>query len=227
MCSAVQLTSNPHHCSFLPNQFTQSIFISFSITSTVPKMSQTKLQLRPATPNDVGILLPLIRSAYRGEESRKGWTTEADLVSDDRIGEDGLLAKITDPKGVILLATDDSGIPVVCCELLKRDSGLGYFGLFAVDPERQGAGLGRQILQMAESYAAETLGVQKLEMTVIGLRTELIAWYIRRGYTITGEKRPFPYQHLVNNKPGETRNDLYFEVLEKDVLLDRREVVVA
>jgi GNAT superfamily N-acetyltransferase len=181
-------------------------------------MSQINFQLRCATPSDIGILLPLIRSAYRGEESRKGWTTEADLVADDRIDEAGLLAKITDPNGVILLATDDSGAPVVCCELLKRDSGLGYFGLFAVDPQRQGAGLGKHILQMAESYARETMGVKKLEMMVIGLRTELIAFYLRRGYTITGEKRPFPYEHLVNDQPGATRDDLYFEVLVKDVL---------
>jgi len=180
-------------------------------------MSQIKIQLRRATPADVGILLPLIRSAYRGEESRKGWTTEADLVADDRIDEVGLLTKISDPNGVILLATDAFGTVVVCCELLKRDSGLGYFGLFAVDPQRQGAGLGKQILQMAESYARETLGVKKLEMMVIGARTELIAWYIRRGYTTTGERRPFPYEHLVNDKAGATRDDLHFEVLVKDV----------
>jgi hypothetical protein len=70
---------------------------------------------------------------------------------------------------------------------------------------------------MAEIYARETLGVKKLEMMVIGIRTELIAWYIRRGYTMTGEKRPFPYNHLVNEQAGATRDDLYFEVLEKDV----------
>jgi ribosomal protein S18 acetylase RimI-like enzyme len=180
-------------------------------------MSQINLQLRRATPADVAILLPLIRSAYRGEESRKGWTTEADLVADDRIDEVGLLAKIIDPNGVILLATDDSGALVVCCELLKRDSGVGYFGLFAVDPERQGAGLGKYILQIAENYARETLGMKKLEMVVIGTRAELIAWYIRRGYTITGEKRPFPYEHLVNDRAGATRDDLYFEVLVKDL----------
>jgi GNAT superfamily N-acetyltransferase len=181
-------------------------------------MPQTELQLRRATPADVRILLPLIQSAYRGEESRKGWTTEADLVAVDRIDEAGLMAKITDPDGVILLATDVSGILVVCCELLKRDNGLGYFGLFAVDPQRQGAGLGKHILQMAENYARETLGVKRLEMMVIGIRTELIAWYIRRGYTMTEEKRPFPYEHLVNNQAGATRNDLYFIVLVKDML---------
>jgi GNAT superfamily N-acetyltransferase len=190
-------------------------------------MAQIKSQLHRATPADIGILLPLIRSAYRGEESRKGWTTEADIVGDDRIDEAGLLAKITDPNGVILLATDVSGVPVACCELLKRDNGLGYFGLFAVDPQHQGAGLGKYILQMAESYAHEILGVNKLEMTVIGLRAELIAWYIRRGYTVTGEKRPFPYEQLVNDQAGATRADLYFEVLVKEMLAGKAVAAVA
>ncbi|KAF2664060.1 putative acetyltransferase [Microthyrium microscopicum] len=181
-------------------------------------MSQVNLTTRIATPDDVKILLSLIRSAYRGEESRKGWTTEADLVADDRIDEAGVLAKITASNGIILLATTDSGALIACCELIKRDSDLGYFGLFAVDPNQQGGGLGRRMLQMAENYARETLDVKKLEMTVIGVRVELISWYVRRGYTVTGEQRPFPYEHLVNDQVGKTRNDLYFDVLVKDMI---------
>ena len=181
-------------------------------------MSQIKLQFRPATPADINILLPLIRSAYRGEQSHKGWTTEADLVADDRIDESGLLAKIVTPNGVVLLGTDTSGTLLACCELLKLDGGLGYFGLFAVDPLHQNGGLGKQFLLFAESYARETLGLTRMEMSVIWMRAELIAWYTRRGYTRTGEKRPFPYEHLVNAKAEALRDDLYFEILEKDLL---------
>jgi ribosomal protein S18 acetylase RimI-like enzyme len=187
-------------------------------------MSQTNLQFRPATPADISNITSLVRSAYRGEESRKGWTTEADFVADDRIDEAGVLAKIANPNGVLLLGIDDSGALVACCELLKLDSGIGYFGLFAVSPQRQGAGLGKHVLKTAESYAQEIMGAKSLEMTVIAVRAELIAWYMRRGYNRTGEKRPFPYEQLVNGKA--LRDDLYFDVLTKDLTTEARVAVV-
>ncbi|KAK5094007.1 hypothetical protein LTR24_003814 [Lithohypha guttulata] len=198
-------------------------------------MSQTDLAVRTATPADVDPLLSLISSAYRGEESRKGWTTEADLLTGDRIDAAGLLAKISDPNGVMLLTTATATDPdpsasasavesgsgssalLACCELRRRDDGIGFFGLFAVEPRRQGSGLGRQILQIAESYARETMGLEKLEMQVIFTRAELIAWYMRRGYERTGERRPFPYEQLVSGAAA-LRDDLYFEILEKDLV---------
>ena len=187
---------------------------------------RTNLNIRTATPTDVEPLLSLIASAYRGEESRKGWTTEADFLTGDRIDAAGMLAKIAEPNYVMLLATDDasSGTLVACCELqLRRDDGIGFFGLFAVDPRRQGGGLGTQVLQIAESYARERLGMRRLEMQVLGMREELIAWYARRGYKATGEKRRFPYEQLVSGAKA-LRNDLWFEVLEKD-LVASKEVV--
>jgi GNAT superfamily N-acetyltransferase len=176
-------------------------------------MSQTQLDIRSATPADAGTLVRLIASAYRGEESRKGWTTEADLVADPRIDEAGLLAKISDPSIVILLAKDTSGTLVACCELLKQEDGVGNFGLFAVDPKRQGGGLGKSVLQAAETYAHKTLGLDWLEMWVIWTRAELISWYIRRGYAQTDRQEPFPYEELPSGKA--LRDDLYFIVMEK------------
>jgi len=211
-------------------------------------MSQTDLAVRTATPADVDPLLSLISSAYRGEESRKGWTTEADLLTGDRIDAAGLLAKISDPNGVMLLTTatatttvpdpsasasavesesgSGSSAPLACCELRRRNDGIGFFGLFAVEPRRQGSGLGRQILQIAESYARETMGLERLEMQVIFTRAELIAWYMRRGYERTGERRPFPYEQLVSGAAA-LRDDLYFEILEKDLVGSKGVVSVA
>ena len=189
-------------------------------------MSATSLHVRPATPADVGIeLLSLIFSAYRGQG---GWTTEAHLLTGHRIDEAGLLAKIAAPDGVILLGTadDDSGALVACCDLRRRDDGIGHFGLFAVDPRRQGGGLGKRVLRIAERYARETLGVKRLEMQVIWTRAELIAWYLRRGYAGTGEKRPFPYE-LLGHGAAALRDDLYFEILEKDLVADKEVVSVA
>jgi GNAT superfamily N-acetyltransferase len=175
-------------------------------------MAQT-LTFRKAAPADVPALLPLIRSAYRGDSSREGWTHEADLVADERIDEEGLLVKINEPFGAVLLAFDEAGTLISCCEILKRDEVLGYFGLFAVNPKLQGGGIGKKVLAAAEAYAKDTLGLAKLEMSVIWTREELIAWYIRRGYEKTAETKPFPYEHLVNGSA--LRDDLYFSVLLK------------
>lgn len=176
------------------------------------------LAFRAATSEDIPLLLPLIKRAYRGDSSRAGWTTEADLVADDRIDAAGLLTKISQPTGAVLVATDtSSGSFVSCCEVLHQPgSNAAYFGLFAVDPLLQGGGIGKTVLAFAESYAREKWGVAKMEMTVIWTRGELIAWYGRRGYAKTGERREFPYAELVNGKA--LRDDLWFEVLEKDLL---------
>ncbi|KAI1485843.1 putative acetyltransferase [Biscogniauxia mediterranea] len=174
-----------------------------------------KLQFRIATPDDASQLQVLVKSAYRGETSRQGWTTEADLLSDDRIDVKGIIAKITSPGTVVLMATDDDGSLVACCEMLKRSAHVAYFGMFAVDPRRQGRGLGRQVLSYIEDFCQRTWGASKLEMNVIWTRDELISWYIRRGFRKTGESKPFPYNELVNGVA--LRDDLYFEVLEKDL----------
>ena len=168
---------------------------------------------RTAGVEDVDDVLDLVRLAYRGPESRQGWTSEADLLDDERIDRAGVLAKITDPTGVVLIATSDDDPLVACCELVRRSTTAAYFGMFAVRPSAQSAGVGRVVLAEAERFAHSTFGVSTMEMTVIGQRTSLIDWYIRRGYTLTGERRPFPYEELVNGRA--LRDDLYFEVLTK------------
>lgn len=175
---------------------------------------QPSLTTRPATPVDVPALNILIASAYRGEESRKGWTTEADLLTGPRINDAGILAKISDSNNTLLVSMDSSNTILACCEILRRSDELGYFGLFAVNPKRQGGGLGKRVMQAAEDYASEILGLKRLEMSVIWKRVELIAWYVRRGYIVTGEERPFPYELMVDGA-GALFDDLYFVILEK------------
>ncbi|KAL7930785.1 acyl-CoA N-acyltransferase [Trichoderma chlorosporum] len=176
-------------------------------------MAPISLSIREATPADVPVILALVRSAYRGESSRAGWTTEAGLVDDQRIDEAGLLAKINEPFGAVLVAQDDAGETVACCEILKQSDTLGYFGLFAVNPLRQAGGIGRTVLAAAEEYAKTTWGIKEIEMSVIWPREELIQYYIRRGYTLTQKTKPFPYAQLVGGKA--LRDDLYFSILIK------------
>ncbi|TPX10291.1 uncharacterized protein E0L32_008696 [Thyridium curvatum] len=184
--------------------------------ATQPSAPVTQLTFREATEADIPALLALIRSAYRGESSRAGWTTEADLVADERIDAAGLRAKIGEPEGAVLLATDAQGRLAACCELLRRDAALAYFGLFAVDPKRQAGGIGRQVLAYAEGYARAQWGVRGLEMSVIWTREELIAWYVRRGFVRTAETAPFPYESLVNGEA--LRDDLHFTILRKELV---------
>ena len=178
-------------------------------------MAPINLQYREATADDAPAIAALARSAYRGESSRAGWTTEADLLEGERINAAGVTDKIKAPKSILLVAHDESGSLAACCELVHRSDELSYFGLFAVVPTRQGGGIGKQVLATAEAYAKKTWGVKRMEMFVIFSREELIAWYIRRGYKLLDKTEPFPYAQLVTETP--LRDDLYFNVLSKEL----------
>ncbi|MGW6916447.1 GNAT family N-acetyltransferase [Kitasatospora sp. NPDC054939] len=171
------------------------------------------LAFRTASPADVPTLLALVESAYRGDVSRGGWTTEADLLDGQRTDAEGVEAAVTHPDGVVLLA-EDGGELLACCQLERRGE-QAYFGMFSVRPGRQGGGLGRRVLAEAERYAAEEWGVTELEMTVIEQRPELIAWYERRGFRRTGIFSPFPYGDERFGIPR--RPDLRFEKLSKEL----------
>jgi GNAT superfamily N-acetyltransferase len=166
---------------------------------------------RSAVPDDTPAVRSLVTRAYRGD---RGWTTESHLLADERIDHDGVLGKITAPDGMVLLVLLDDRL-VGCCELRRHDDATAYFGLFAVEPDHQAGGIGRRVLAEAERIALLRWRSTVLEMHVVGQRTELIDWYVRRGYTLTGERRPFPYDALVNGVA--LRPDLYFAVLTKQL----------
>ncbi len=169
------------------------------------------VSIRRARPADADVLVDLIRSAYRGEDSRAGWTSEADLVEGERISRDQVLAMIT-RNGSLLLTAGQDGAIVACCQLQDQGAGLAYFGTFAVSPQAQGAGLGRQVMTEAEHQAAAAFGATRLEMTVLAQQDKLIAYYERRGFRRTGETRPFPADPRYARP---LRDDLHFVVLEK------------
>ena len=175
--------------------------------------SMADLTFRNATTADVPLLVELVTSAYRGESSRSGWTTEADLLEGNRIVPGVLLADIARPRSRILLAERD-GTLLGCAHVAEED-GAGYFGMFAVRPGLQGAGMGRAILAEAERVAGEDWALPLMRMTVIDLRVELIEWYERRGYRRTGQTRPFPGTDPRFGLP--LRDDLRFAVLEKEL----------
>ncbi len=174
-------------------------------------MHAADLRFRAATPADIPALVPLITSAYRGESSRQGWTTEADILDGNRIDPDVLRADIERVRSLVLVADRDA--QMLACAHVCDEGGVGYFGMFAVRPDLQNAGIGRHLLAEAERIARQQWQLPLMRMSVIDLRAELIAWYERRGYRCTGIKKPFPATDERFGRPR--RSDLQFEVLEK------------
>lgn len=167
---------------------------------------------RRAGPEDVGAVVELVESAYRGESSRAGWTTEADLLDGQRTDARAVGDAVGREDGMLLLAALD-GVLASCCQLRAGLDGRAHFAMFAVRPDLQGRAVGSAVLAEAERLVEAEWGARWLRMEVIGVRSELIGWYERRGYERTGETAPFPYGDLRFGLPR--RGDLEFVVLEK------------
>jgi N-acetylglutamate synthase-like GNAT family acetyltransferase len=167
--------------------------------------------MRFAKLSDVDALVKLVNSAYRGESSRKGWTTEADLLGGIRTHQQQLTEQITADDSVMLVITDTHDAIIACVYLQDKEPVL-YLGMLTVEPSLQAVGTGKKLLAATEAYA-QWLGRTGIQMTVISVRHELIAWYQRRGYQLTGEKIPFP-EHLAQGIP---KQSLEFLVLEKNL----------
>ena len=142
-----------------------------------------------ATLQDIPALNTLINSAYRGETSKKGWTTEANLLEGKRTNEEELTETILNPKNTILKYTENDQI-IGSVLLVEKEHQL-YLGMLTVSPELQNSGIGKKLLAEAENHA-KSLGLSSIVMTVISVREELIAWYKRHGYVDTGEREAFP-----------------------------------
>jgi ribosomal protein S18 acetylase RimI-like enzyme len=165
---------------------------------------------RRALLDEAAEIVSLVQSAYRGSSSREGWTTEADLLEGQRTDEATVRAAMAQPNALVLLASR-SEVLVGCCQLVGHGS-VTDFGLFAVRPRLQRQAVGKELLAEAERFARVEWNASVIRMRVIRQRQELIAWYGRRGYHLTGETAPFPYEDALVIP---LRHDLEFVVLEK------------
>jgi N-acetylglutamate synthase-like GNAT family acetyltransferase len=173
---------------------------------------KTGVTFRSARTSDIPALHTLIESAYRGETAKQGWTHEADLLGGQRTDQEQLAGILADQDQTILVADEDGQI-IGCVAVRKIRTNRAYLGMLTVDPLLQSGGLGRRLIAAAEDHARNTFAASAMEMTVIVQRQELIAYYLRRGYHLTGETRPFPLDDPKFGLP--TRRDLEFVVLEK------------
>ena len=167
--------------------------------------------LRPAILDDVAAVVARVHSAYRGEASRRGWTTEADLLDGQRTDTAAVADLIAKPDSVMIVAEIDGAL--VGCVHVEAHGVVGHFGMLAVDPSRQAGGLGRALVAEAERVALERFGARAMELDVIAGREALIAWYARQGYAFTGETGAFPYGDARFGLPRTP--DLYFRRMRK------------
>lgn len=168
-------------------------------------------KITPATLTDVPALNILVNSAYRGEEAKQGWSSEADLLDGTRIDEAALRDLINSPGTTILKYEEDNSL-LGCVELRMEGKKL-YLGMLSVKPGIQGKGIGKKLLLAGEEHARKT-GCSAITMTVIDGRKELIDWYVRHGYVLTGERKPFI---VPDERWGIPKQKLEFVVLEKVV----------
>ncbi|MGC4034328.1 MAG: GNAT family N-acetyltransferase [Chitinophagaceae bacterium] len=162
-----------------------------------------------ATAQDIPSLKDLLNLAYRGEEAKKGWTSEAHLIAGDTRTDENELDKLLKQPGSLMLKWVDADRIDACVNLQQKDNSV-YLGMLSVSPLAQGAGIGKKLLKAAEEFAASQK-CDRIYMTVITLRTELINWYKRHGYVDTGERKPFVEDAI----SGKHLQPLEFMVLEK------------
>jgi predicted N-acetyltransferase YhbS len=170
------------------------------------------IDIRPAHFTDVSALHHLVESAYRGDSARKGWTHEADLLGGQRTDIEALTEIIADKDQRILIAISGDGV-IGCVQVNRKDAETAYLGLLSVAPDLQANGLGKSLILAAEDFAKSEFASTRMEMTVIRQRRELIAYYERRAYALTGETRPFPLDDQRFGLP--MTRDLAFVVLAK------------
>jgi ribosomal protein S18 acetylase RimI-like enzyme len=182
------------------------------------------MRVSVAGETELEAIAALVNSAYRGDSSRVGWTTEADLLGGQRTDPETLRADLASHPGAVLLTARDEADETLLGSvwLEPKSEELWYLGMLTVRPDLQARGIGRRLLQEAERYAAAR-GARRMRMTVITVRDTLLEWYERRGYVRTGELLPFPYGDERFGLP--LRDDLHFEVFEKR--LDRTKPGIA
>ena len=164
-----------------------------------------------ATAVDKMDIIYLINSAYRGESSKQGWTTEAHLIAGETRTDVTSLEEVMNQQGSVIVKYIDGNNLIGCVNLQQHGDKI-YLGMFSVAPKSQGEGIGKKLLMAAEEYALH-LYCKAIYMSVIGVRTELINWYMRRGYQDSGGRKPFQEDGV----SGKHLQQMEFMILEKAV----------
>jgi GNAT superfamily N-acetyltransferase len=149
------------------------------------------ISFRTAAVSDAEALVSFVNAGYRGESSKRGWTTEAGILGGQRTDSDKMREMIGEGDSRVELAHAEDGTLVGCVYLKKEPGSSCYLGMLTVDPARQAEGIGKLIMAHSDAVA-RAWGCRRMRMTVISVRGELVAYYERRGYAKTGAAEPFP-----------------------------------
>lgn len=144
--------------------------------------------IRKALLTDAEAVTKLVNRAYRPGPGSEGWTHESALVSGDRIDQDKVA--MANQAGTVLVADNEQGL--VGCVQVEVTDRVAHIGMLAVDPSRQTSGIGKLLLAHAEEVAVQKLDAQVGVLVVIAARTELVEFYLRRGYSKTDEWSQYP-----------------------------------
>ena len=172
--------------------------------------------LKPAEEADYTAVIELANVAYRGTGDQASWNVETGVIEGQRLNDSLLREELAGkPRVHLLNYWDEEGGPLLGTVWLEpKQDGVWYLGLLTIRPNLQNRQLGRNLLAAAEEFA-RVIGGRRIRMTVVWVRDALIAWYQRRGYSLTGETEPFPYGDERFGRP--LRDDLHFVVLEKEI----------
>ena len=172
----------------------------------------SNLNIAIATITDIPAINRLLNSAYRGETSKQGWTTEADLIAGETRTDEADLKQVMEQEDSVFLKYTNEQHQITGCVNLQQYEDKLYLGMLSVEPQLQGGGIGKQLMQAAEEYA-KALHCTAIYMSVISVRTELVQWYERHGYKDTGERHPFVGDELI----GRQLQPLEFMMMEKKI----------
>jgi GNAT superfamily N-acetyltransferase len=170
-------------------------------------MDFSHFRLEKARHDQAQAIADLVNLAYRGET---GWTRETHLIQGDRTNRQEVETAMTHPRGYFFIVNHPQKL--ASCIYIVKENDYANIGFFSVHPNLQGKGLGKYVLEQAETFALSTLGLHKFVMFVISQRPELIAFYQRRGYLRTSRVETYPL-HLGIGVPK--ISGLTIEYLEK------------
>ncbi|KAI0117502.1 acyl-CoA N-acyltransferase [Daldinia grandis] len=187
-------------------------------------MADGGLQFRVATPDDAAQIQQLVQSAFRAEDSRENWTGDMALASQFSIKVEEIMSNIAKPDSAYLITTDENGALKGSVGVSKRGALIARIYMLAVDQHHHRGGIGRKVLAYAEDYCQRRWNVSKIGLNALSSRHELILWYIRCGYSKTGELTQFPREWFAGLK---LPDDLCFVELEKDLDMDAAAVETA
>ena len=175
-------------------------------------MDKNNITYQEASLADAGKITALVNSVYRGENSKKGWTTEAYILDGIRITQENITEIINSKTDIIIKAIRDNKL--TACVHLENCGSYSMLGMLSVDVNYQNKGIGKLLINECERYTREVFGLKEIRMKVIGARTELIDYYIRRNYLKTGETEDFD---TTEGTFGIPKMKLHFEVLTKQI----------